>query len=301
MTLLFGARCDDGVLIATDSLRLRVEYPQTYFNRPLGEFRVNPVLTDEKLSWHDDRLASAWCGDGLPLERPLARSAGSVEEIARATYAAVISRLPLISDRDPVFTAAGRPQSDDVQLLLAGGTLGSEPDVVLVQRRFELLTRRPVSPLEVVTVPRGKMLLAGAARGWGERVRLDRVVVPATVAETIPLAAAICYAFVEDLAAQLRGVRLVAFPLHVAVFTRQTWSKLSVPDLAPEVGANVIESLRALGLELEIARATRAPAADQGLARIPGCEMFAETARPPFSPAAGAFEEEDRDANTARR
>jgi len=245
VTILFGVSCDDGVILATDSVRVVTNKGWGWPLHP-PPTTLGLEVTARKIGQLGDRFVFAASGGGFRREMTGVgvRALTDLDELAPALFAEVErSVAPLIDD--PLWIAAGKPEHDDVQLLVGGGRAGVAPGLVFVRRRYALASGTPAGPVELTNVRRGDFVARGVAEPWASAVGLE-VDMPTQVAEAEPVVVALCHACVAYWRLHLGGVSVVAFPLQVAVITSARSSVRQVSELSP-VERRIVQLLQDQG------------------------------------------------------
>jgi hypothetical protein len=271
MTILAGAHCEDGVILATDSVRFVSRSGWSFFRWPPTR-TIEFQLTAEKIAWANPRVAYMSSGSGFSSSafRVPQLTSGSTEETARSLFAA-LERSVAPQAEDAFWALAQKPESDDVQLLIGGGVAGDAPDLVFVGRRYLLAMGQPAEPMRLEHIPAGHWVFGGSMRGWIQQQPLAslRPRPGWRVEGTLQLLIAIAHAYVAYEFARFGGYKRladfpgvqtgtgvfppVAFPLHVAVITRDRALTYQQPELDPASGDEAIASLRRASLTAEIA------------------------------------------------
>jgi hypothetical protein len=214
MTIAFGVACDDGVLLATDSLSQlhRLDgWIEVTFGRKvdvLGDHAAYVVSGHKPDEWSP---AADWAE--LPVVDLASKMLGELSLFAGTP----------IDGRQPA-----------QHVLVGGRSAEGKCGLVLVGTDRALLEARP----------RGRPLVGGAMRDWAESAEADFGTAPPTLADALPYALECCRRYIRESWAGWGFERLEDFhigepggyvpssapPYHVAIITSTEIQTLEVPQ-----------------------------------------------------------------------
>lgn len=235
MTLGWGASCVDGVVIASDSMRIR--WDDSHAN-------VWAELDGEKIDWIGERIAYVRSGSFARAPLVVNVDAGSLDlaDVAVQLFAELLDRwIPTPQVDKPL---------QGVELLIAGGLQGRLPELLLLRSDEPSVDRVPV----------GATVLAGCM-GWGVSQRIQHADKKLRTDAALGLCISACHEYVRALYGSFGGTRLgnfsgsivdgsggpivpVAFPLQVAVITADVVHRYEV-GLPDDVTAGDLEDANA--------------------------------------------------------